>query len=319
MKLLRGGLIASMTLALFVVSSPRSLAATLSAGDADGTPHLLTELKFGSTAPMATTAAAVSSEISAPGWNFWANSGGSLGVEATPGPNGIGTVDALEGSYPIPAQSGGSYVGAGYDLSALNTEDIYIEFWAKMPGVKEGCKFVKIFGKRSSSTGYADTTIYTDYTGAQYGAIRQIGFGDGQGLVNDSTSIVDLTGLHNHLGIQAPTAVVETPQGSVFSAADWGAGWHHFRIHVRFNSVSSSGVNVPDGEYYLEIDGKVYVDATGLYNRNPVNLPIQNVNFFGWAQTESQPFQLWYYDIRISTGGFISSPMPSAPTNVAVK
>ena len=76
---------------------------------------------------------------------------------------------------------------------------------------------------------------------------------------------------------------------------------------------------MPDGEYYLEVDGKVYVNATGLYNRNPANGPIKRIAFFGWAQTETQPFQLWYDDIRISTGGFASQPSPMPPTSVEVK
>ena len=312
-----GRLKAGLCLALFAVLS-QSAQAAASAGDADGTPTLLTELKFNSTAPMASTTSEISSEIGAPGWNFWLQPGGLLGVQATTAPDGSGTVNALEGSYPTPATTGGSYVGAGYNLSALKTEDVYIEFWAKMPGVKEGCKFVKIFGDRSSATGYADTTIYTDYTGAAYGAIRQIAYGDGGGLVNDSADIIDLTGLHSYLGRSGNTAVVNTPQGSVFSAANWGTGWHHFRIHVKFNSGTTSQNEVPNGEYYLEIDGKVYVDATGLYNRNPANGPINKIEFFGWAQTELQPFQLWYYDIRISTSGFMSTPTPEPPTGVVI-
>lgn len=322
MKLLHGELMVGLLLAALVASSPRALSATASAGNADGTPTLLTELKFNTTAPMASTTAALASEISAPpGWNLWVfgGLGGALGVQATSSPVGSGTVDAMEGSYPAPAPTGGNYLGAGYKVSALNTEDVYIEFWAKMPGVKEGFKFVKIFGDRSSSSaGYADTTFATDYTGVDYGAIRQVSFGDGSSIGNDSQNVIDLTGLHSNLGRSAGTAVVNTPQGSMFTSADWGTGWHHFRIHVKFNSGTTTQNEVPNGEYYLEIDGKVYVDATGLFNRNPANGPINHIAFFGWAQTEPQPFQVWYYDIRISTGGFMSTPIPEPPTNVGI-
>ena len=325
MKFLRGGLVAGLSLASLVVLSPQAVAVT-SAGDADGPPMMLTELNPSSTEAMMATPAAVSAELSAlnaANWTFWAGAGGALGVQQTSSPDGgAATVEALEGTYPIPASSGGNYVGAAYHLSAVNPnlEDVYIEFWAKMPGAKEGCKFVKIFGRRTtSSAGYADTTFATDYTGVDYGALRQVSFGDGRGVQNDSQDVIALAGAGTHLGTQSSTAVVNTPQGSAFSSADWGTGWHHFLIHVKFNSVTSTNTKAPDGEYFLQIDGKVYVDATGLYNRNPANGPIDQIQFFGWAQTESQPFQVWYHDIRISTGGFMSTPLPDAPANPAVK
>ncbi len=105
---------------------------------------------------------------------------------------------------------------------------------------------------------------------------------------------------------------------SAFSSADWGTGWHHFRIHIKFNSGTTTLNEVPDGEIYIEIDGKIYVNATGLFNRNPANGPIDHIEFFGWAQNETQPFQVWYDDIRISTGGFTSEPSPMPPTGLAV-
>jgi len=88
---------------------------------------------------------------------------------------------------------------------------------------------------------------------------------------------------------------------------------------VKFNSVNASGVPVPDGEVYVEIDGKVYVDATGLYDRNPANGPINYIQFGGWAQTDPRPFDVWFDNIRISTGGFVSDPSPMAPTDVTAK
>jgi hypothetical protein len=98
---------------------------------------------------------------------------------------------------------------------------------------------------------------------------------------------------------------------SDFPSTAWGTGWHHFRMHIKFNSGTSSSNEVADGEYYLEIDGKVYVDATGFFNRNPQNGPIGYVGFFGWAQDDPQPFDVWYDNIVISTGGFASDPQPS--------
>ena len=312
MNFLRGALTAGLSLVLFLASSSAALASTTpSAGAPDGTPHLLTELQFSS---------ASSSIPSVSGWTIGAQHGGSVSVVQTPGPHGT-TVDALEGSYPDPAlTSGSNFVWANYSVSNLNTEDVYIEFWAKMPGAKEGFKFVKIFGQRLTPDNYANTTFETNYTGGDYGSIGQAEFGDGTSLTNDSGNAINFDGAYPQwIGRSYGTAVVQTPQMSAFSSTDWGTGWHHFLIHVKFNSGTTAQNEVPNGEVYLAIDGKVYVDATGLYNRNPANAPIDFIGFFGWAQKDPQPFQVYYYDIRISTGGFMSQTLPEPPANVAAK
>jgi hypothetical protein len=314
MKFLPGGLIAGLALASVAVFSPHAMASTASAVDADGNPQLLTELQFAA-GPTATLASMVPSNS---GWSFGAIRGASLKVQSTSSPAATDVRD-LEGTYPV-AGAGGWYVWAHYSVATLHTEDIYLEFWAKMPAAKEGCKFVKIFGERSTSTGDADATIPTDYTGADYGGIWQVAFGDGTALRNDSQNNINLSGVNPHsIGRSFGTAKVLTPQMSSFSSADWGTAWHHFRIHIKFNSGTTSQNEVPDGEFYLEIDGKVYVDATDLYDRNPANGPIDYIEFFGWAQKDPQPFQLWYDDIRISTGGFMSQALPDPPTNIAAQ
>ena len=314
MNILRGGLITGLSLASLLAASSPVLAtsATPAAAAADGTPATLTELMFNSTT------------LNAPGWSFGAKNGGSISVQATSSPDSsAGNVYALQGSYPVP--TGGNYIWAGYNVLALNTEDIYIEFWAKMPDVKYGLKFLKIFGQRLTPTNYADTTIAANYAGGDNGSIYQVSFGDGSESSNDSTAVIWLDGSHqSSIGRSFGTALVQTPQMSDFASSDWGTGWHHFRVHIEFNSGTSLQNEVPDGEVYLEIDGKVYVNATGLYNRNPTNGPIQSIGFFGWSQAGTQPFQVWYDDIRISTGGFTtgsftSLPSPMPPTNVGVK
>jgi hypothetical protein len=324
MNHLRDGLIAGLSLASLIVCTPGALAATLSAADADGTPQLLTELQFDSTAAMTTpkTSASIpTSAMNLSGWTIGAQVGGSIGIQPTPPPEATAsTVDALEGIYPDPP-SAGQYIWADYSVAALNTEDIYIEFWAKMPSqYKGGCKFVKVFGERATIAGAesnADVTIYTDYTGVDFGAIREIVFGDGTSLRNDSQNAILLSGANpTFVGRSYGTAVVKTPQMSDFPSSAWGTGWHHFRMHIKFNSGTTSQNEVPNGEYYLEIDGKVYVDATSLYNRNPANGPINYIEFFGWAQKDPEPFTLWYDDIRISTGGFVSTPLPDPPSDV---
>jgi hypothetical protein len=320
MKFLRGGLMAGLSVASLAVSSPQGAAATLSAANPDGTPQLLTELNFdtasSSTSALASTATALSN-LNLPGWVFSTVRGGTIGLQSTASPTiSGGNVNALEGSYPVPG-AGGQFVIASYNLDSLQTEDVYIEFWAKMPGAKEGCKFIKIFGDRPTSDNYADTTIFTNYSGGDYGSVYQVAFGDGSVLPNDSQHGINLNGNNPQaIGRSYGTAKVLTPQMSAFTSADWGTQWHHFRVHVKFNSGTTSQTEVPDGEVYLEIDGNVYVDATGLYNRNPANGPIHNIELFGWAQQDPQPFQLWYDDVRISTGGFMSQALPDPPADV---
>jgi hypothetical protein len=329
-KSLHSRLMAGLSVASLLAASSSALAAPASAGDADGLPQLLTELQFKSATQMlstiartsmtSATQASLTSEISAPGWIIGAQNGGSIGVQATTGPDGT-TVDALEGSYP--AGNAGNTMWASYSVASLRTEDVYIDFWAKMPGATGGCKFLKIFGVRSATGGFANTTFGPDYTGIDPGALLQVIFGDGTNLLNDGQNAIKLSGLYpNMIGRSYGTAVVRTPQMEGFSSADWGTGWHHFLVHVKFNSGTTAQNEVPDGEVFLEIDGKVYVDATGLYNRNPANGPIDNVELFGWAQNNPSPFQVWFYDVRISTGGFTSQgsqQLPDPPVHVGVK
>lgn len=329
MKLLRAALLMGISLASLVIVSPDVLGATVSAGDPDGTPQLLTELQFNSATQMAISTAATSttpktlvsvpqSSIDNPGWVVGAQNGGSIGVQATQGPAGT-SVYALEGSYPLPG-AGGQYLWADYSVASLNTEDIYIEFWAKMSGTPGGCKFLKIFGDSTPSTGHARATFGTDYTGVDSGAILQVMFGDGTNLKNDGENVIKLNGTDpRFIGRSYGTAVVNTPQMAGFSSADWGAGWHHFLVHAKFNSGTTAQNEVPNGEFFLEIDGKVYVDATGLYNRNPANGPINYIELFGWAQNDPKPFQIWFDDVRISTGGFVSQALPNPPTGLGVE
>lgn len=322
-----GRLVVALSLTSVVLCAPYAEAGTVSAGANDGTPTQLTELQFKPSVSMS-VASTPADGIASAGWVVGSQNGGAVGVSATSSTSATSvaladspTVEALEGSYPAPTGEGGQYIWADYSIANLHTNDIYIEFFAKMPSqYKGGCKFIKIFGVGSPRTNLSDTTIAADYTGVDYGAIRQIMFGDGSSLLNDGQNAINLDGTHPQLiGRSYGTATVGTPQMSDFPSTAWGTAWHHFRVHVKYNDGTTLKNEVPDGEYYLEIDGKVYVDATGLYNRNPVNGPISHIEFFGWAQKNPHPFQLWFANIRISTGGFMSQPLPDPPSEVSVR
>lgn len=247
-------------------------------------------------------------------WTIGAHNGGSVSISSDTTRNYAGSAGSLKGTYPI--ATGDSYVWAAYDLSALALSDIYIEFRAKMPGAKQGLKFLKIFGGESGgpAPNYANTTFALDATGIDNGALVYAAFGDGSTTANDTANGVWLAGIndpdraYHGIGRADGLATVSTPQNAIWPSSAWGTAWHHFRFHVKFNSGTSALNEVNDGELYVEIDGVVYVDASGLFNRHYTNAPIDRVEFFGWAQNGTTPFELWYDDIRITTGGFYEPP-----------
>lgn len=244
------------------------------------------------------------------GWGFGTQSGGALVVSSDANANYLGSKGSLKASYPV--AKGGMYVWGGYDLAALNTRDVYIEFSAKLPAAKQGLKFLKIFGLREAGKGYANSTIALVSDPGKQGGITQISFGHGVDLDNDTQNVINLNGQYpGWIGRSYDLgAVVETPQMSEWSAANWGNEWHKFRVRVKFNSGDTEANQKPDGAYYLEIDGKVYVDAKNIYNRHYLNKPIHSVSFFDWAQNGTQAFDVMLDNIVISKDGFLSSPQP---------
>ncbi|MFO1407123.1 MAG: hypothetical protein U1F08_06290 [Steroidobacteraceae bacterium] len=254
--------------------------------------------------------------LSKPGWTFGAQDGGSVTVSADTSANLDGSAGSLKASYPL--ATGQIYAWGVYDVSALNTYEVYVDFWAKMPNAKQGLKFLKIFG--GDNNGVANTTFGLDYTGVDRGSMYQVSFGDGSAAYNDTQNVINLDGSYpNWIGRSYGVATVETPMRQAFHSSDWGTGWHHFRMRVKFNSGTTAANEKPDGAYYVEIDGKVYVNATGLFNRHYSNPPINSVALLNWSQTGTAPFDIWYDNVRISTGGFVDDVPPRAPSDVIVE
>jgi hypothetical protein len=250
------------------------------------------------------------------GCSFGSQDGGSVEVSKTTADNLNKSKGSLKGSYPV--ASGGIYVWGGCDIATHKIYDVYIDFYAKMPKpTKQGLKFLKVFGQRTASTGYANTTIGLDYTGVDsgMGSLYAVSFGDGTDKENDTQNVAFLDGSNpSWVGRSNATAQFQTKQGP-WAASAWGDGWHHFRIHVKFNTGNSAATEKADGEYSVEINGKVYLDIKNIFNRHHGNLPIEKISFFDWAQGGSVPFEIWYDDIVISTGGFVQNdrPRPVSP------
>ena len=228
--------------------------------------------------------------------------GGEVSVSAVTSTNFNRSGGSLKGVYPQNAE-GENYIWANCDISEFNVYEIYVEFKAKMPGTVHGIKFLKIFGQGSG--GSANTTFQNVY---HSGDFEKVYFGDGTKVGNDVANVINFDGSDKALvGRSYPGATVRTPQYKVFKADDWGPDWHHFKFKVKYNSGTSSDNEVANGEYYVEIDGKVFVDAEGLFNRHYSNKPIRKVSLFGWTQDGRDSFEVWYDDLIVSTGGFINT------------
>jgi len=253
---------------------------------------------------------------SGPDLYFKAESGATMSVSANKSLNYNGSVGSLRGAYPIAAGDGGYYLYATVGMPRKDISELFIEFKAKIPGNKQGSKFLKIFGQYSSSTGYANTTFGLDYTSGDMNAVS-FGSGDLDGraqLANDTHNVILFNGDYpTWIGRSVNVAKVSTPQKKAWRASDWGDGWHHFRFHLKFNTGTSVQTERADGKYYVEIDGKVYVDAKEVFNRHHLNGPIDRIELFGWSQNGTKTFEIWYDDLRITTGNFLDNPIGTAP------
>lgn len=254
----------------------------------------------------------------AKGFNFGSLAGGIVSFSNDTSLNYDNSKGSVRGQYPANA-TGENYVWGNCKFPERNISDLYIEFKAKLPKTKHGFKFLKIFGQKGP--GYANTTFGLDY---RSGNMAQISFGDGTFTGNDTAMVINLDGEDlNLVGRSSLTANIKTLQYQSWNSSDWGNDWHHFRFRVKFNSGTTASNEIADGAYYVEIDGKVYVDTSGIFNRNHENLPIEKVSLFGWTQYGTEAFEAWYDDIIVSTGGFMMgdiwgvAPMP--PTSITLE
>lgn len=195
------------------------------------------------------------------------------------------------------------------NVADLNLNDIWITFRSRMPGAKGGCKFVKWFGKNNGNYHNATFGItYSPESGEQNGDIHRISFGDGSTASGDTAHFVQLKGGYPAgVGRSYPsTASVLTPMNKNFTVADWGTDWHTHKMRMRFNSGTTAGTEIPDGVFYWEIDGDVYANVTGIFNRHYSNsLYFDYIGFGGHAQSNPSNFQLYFDDIKVSIGGFV--------------
>lgn len=227
------------------------------------------------------------------------------GVLAT----GISTAAIINGelkmTYPANAETNGLPFQT-VDLSSYNVADLYIQFKARMPNAKWGLKFLKIFGKVSTTNTpndtYSNTTWQLIYG---TGAFEAVQFGDGSSLSNDNASAIGFEGgVQGGLTARNSGAIISCPQSKAFLVSDWGTAMHQFKFRVKFNTGTSALNEVADGAYYLEIDGNVYVDATNIFNRSYQSGNIDRIEIGGYTTGNNPSFDIEYDDLIISTGGF---------------
>jgi len=217
-----------------------------------------------------------------------------------------GAISIVGGQFKsaVPIATGNTYTWLEFFFPP-NTNDVYLEIQARL-SVGQWSKFIKFFGinlpGEEATYGYSNTT----YGLLAGGVLPAISFGDGSILTNDAQNVIYLNGAYpQYSGRSYPgTAVISTPQNADYTGIA-GGPMRTIKIHQKFNTGTTSGNEVANGAYYLEIDGVVYANCTGLFNRHPNNKTLDRVTFGGYAQDGTVAFDMFFDNIKISTGGFM--------------
>ena len=209
-------------------------------------------------------------------------------------------------SYPVPAPDGNGYCLLGVSMPP-NTRIVSLTCRVKWLTLAHAVKFIKFHGIRNGAN-YANCTFgLTDG-----GWWKQISFGDGSTVGNDTANVIQLDGSYpqgvGRSYFTTPrTAIVQLSHGE-FRGDEWGIDvWHDLELYIKFNDGTSAENEVANGEFQLIIDGKVYVDAKGLFNRRYDNAALDYISFGDWAQgagsTVNNAFTVAFDDIDIYVGG----------------
>lgn len=234
------------------------------------------------------------------GWGFGALGGAAISVASDGGGN------YLRGQYPAPL-AGDNYIYGGYNFESLENE-VYVQLYARMPGAKSGCKFVKLFGHRpGAALNYANITFAIEYAS---GRIHAASFGDGTTIGNDTTALLTYTNAEPWITVgrsmDAPNPAIITKSESDFLPSDWGTGWHKFQFMIKHSTGNSSINEVNNGVVEVRIDDVLKTKGVNLFTRHWSNNWFENVSLFGWSQAGTVPFELHIKDVTISKGGWVN-------------
>jgi hypothetical protein len=220
------------------------------------------------------------------------------------------------GVYP---DTTGSNANGGFALQldeSLGIAEIYVQMDVRYPlaaPAKQGLKFLKFFGGDGNGTTTFDSANFT--FNPQYdngGKWDWVAFGDGATTGNDTSNAIFFGTVDNNpasagynaswIGRSFGSETVLRPQGDGFQFDD---NWHTIKVIAKYNTGTTSGNEVANGRFYVEIDGLVYLDAQDFFNRHPTNPRyFKSLELFGWTQN-TQGFTIDYRNVQISTGGFV--------------
>lgn len=208
-----------------------------------------------------------------------------------------GTIDRsncyIAMSNPTPAD--GVYTETTLYVDTLGIKEVFVQFSARYPGAHWGSKFCKFHGITTPSN-HANCTFGQN----AYGDFNYIGFGDGAITGNDvNESIYMDVGMI--LGRNTGIANFIVPTQGTFTTADYGSTWHDFRVHAKFNDGTTAGNEVPNGEFFIEVYGRVICHVTGIYNRHYSNDNLERI-VLGDYTAGGPAYELDVRDIKISTG-----------------
>lgn len=223
--------------------------------------------------------------------------------------NGGATIDYSGGTFKVttPANFADTAGATIRTYTPTAYQALYMDFMARMPTGKHGCKFSKFFG-RTDGVGSANGTPGIDYSGVSNGSIIALSIGDGSTTGNDTAQPISLdTSLYNPSAGANSGADVSRPNG-FFDVDQWGTDWHHFRIAYFASTGTDSANDVFDGAGYIEVDGQVYLDVGQIRNRHYQNsLFLDGVGLVNAAQGLNRNFEviMEYKNIIMSVDGFV--------------
>jgi hypothetical protein len=208
-----------------------------------------------------------------------------------------------------------NYTGQGtaqYVLSKMvgqhNLQEIYVRFYFKLgPNASGGAKFLKLFGKTNSPSGYANATFALQYASNR---LMEVSYGRGTGTVNDTQDVIRYDG-----SMKTDYAVAQHTSSSAFSPTI--GKWHAYEAHIRYNDD-----NQRNGIFRVWIDGQLKVHATNLTNRHNSNSKFFDevgLGNYGANGKTNVNWNLYYDEVVISrqyigpigSGGAAPSPPPA--------
>lgn len=230
---------------------------------------------------------------------------------------GVNGTKCLRITYSGTAPSDPAMAAINRSIANENLSSIYVRFYFKVSVVNVnngGCKFLKLFGK-GTSTNYANSTFILNYN---HSYLRDIMYGDGSRIENDTQDTIWYSGYHTD-----PNAVVQVYTQTFVPVVN---RWHCYEGYMKYNTNNNR-----DGEYKVWIDGALRLHARNIKNRHNDNVPyFQSVRLGDYSHTGtySSNWNIWYDNLVISdqyigpvvdNEDVIDNDAPSAPTGLTIE